>query len=83
MSRVLLELSVSLDGFAAGPDIGPDARLGRDGERLHVGPRKPRRRSPTCSTPPSARREPSAVDRWSREWRRVSGASGRLAGGGE
>ena len=35
MSSVLLELSVSLDGFAAGPDIGPDAPLGRDGERLH------------------------------------------------
>lgn len=35
MSRVLLELSVSLDGFAAGPDVGPDAPLGRGGERLH------------------------------------------------
>lgn len=35
MSKVLLELSVSLDGFVAGPDIGPDAPLGRGGERLH------------------------------------------------
>jgi dihydrofolate reductase len=35
MSKVRLELSVSLDGFAAGPDIGPDAPLGRGGERLH------------------------------------------------
>jgi dihydrofolate reductase len=35
MSKVLLELSVSLDGFTAGPDIGPDAPLGRGGELLH------------------------------------------------
>jgi dihydrofolate reductase len=35
MSKVLLELSVSLDGFVAGPDIGPGAPLGLDGERLH------------------------------------------------
>ena len=35
MSKVLLELSVSLDGFVAGPDIGPGAPLGIGGERLH------------------------------------------------
>jgi dihydrofolate reductase len=35
MSKVLLELSISLDGFVAGPDIGPAAPLGRGGERLH------------------------------------------------
>ena len=35
MSKVLLELSVSLDGFATGPNIGPDAPLGIGGERLH------------------------------------------------
>jgi dihydrofolate reductase len=35
MSKVLLELSVSLDGFIAGPDIGPGAHLGIGGERLH------------------------------------------------
>jgi dihydrofolate reductase len=35
MSKVLLELSISLDGFVAGPDIGPAAHLGRGGERLH------------------------------------------------
>ncbi|MEU1431665.1 dihydrofolate reductase family protein [Nocardia sp. NPDC005746] len=28
-------IAVSLDGFAAGPDQGPDAPLGRGGERLH------------------------------------------------
>ena len=28
-------LSVSLDGYAAGPDQGPDAPLGAGGERLH------------------------------------------------
>jgi len=35
MSKVLLELSVSLDGFVAGPDIGSDTPLGIGGERLH------------------------------------------------
>ncbi len=36
MSKVLLELSVSLDGVVAGPGIGPAAHLGRGGERLHA-----------------------------------------------
>jgi hypothetical protein len=31
MGRVLLELSVSLDGFIAGPDVGPAAPLERGG----------------------------------------------------
>jgi dihydrofolate reductase len=35
MSKVLMELSVSLDGFVAGPDVGPEAPLGRGGELLH------------------------------------------------
>ena len=35
MSKVILELSISLDGFVAGPDIGSDAPLGIGGERLH------------------------------------------------
>lgn len=35
MSKVLLELSLSPDGFVAGPNIGPDAPLGIGGERLH------------------------------------------------
>jgi len=35
MSKVLMELSVSLDGFVAGPDVSLDAPLGRGGELLH------------------------------------------------
>jgi dihydrofolate reductase len=35
MSKVLLELSVSLDGFVTGPEVGPGAPLGIGGERLH------------------------------------------------
>jgi dihydrofolate reductase len=35
MSRVLLEMTISLDGFAAGPDVGPDEPMGRGGEELH------------------------------------------------
>jgi dihydrofolate reductase len=35
MSKVVLELSVSLDGFVSGPEIGPEAHLGRGGELLH------------------------------------------------
>jgi hypothetical protein len=30
-----MELSMSLDGYVAGPDISPEAPLGRGGERLH------------------------------------------------
>jgi dihydrofolate reductase len=35
MSRVFLDLSMSLDGFVAGPDVGPEQPMGREGERLH------------------------------------------------
>ena len=35
MSRLILELSISLDGVVAGPDTSPAAPLGRNGERLH------------------------------------------------
>jgi dihydrofolate reductase len=35
MSKVILELSLSLDGFVAGPDVSPQRPLGRGGERLH------------------------------------------------
>lgn len=35
MGRVLLSMSVSLDGFAAGPDITAEHPMGRGGERLH------------------------------------------------
>jgi hypothetical protein len=34
MGRVVVDLTVSLDGFIAGSDDGPDLPLGRGGERL-------------------------------------------------
>jgi dihydrofolate reductase len=35
MSRVVLDMSMSVDGFITGPDDGADHGLGVDGERLH------------------------------------------------
>lgn len=35
MGRVVLSMSVSLDGFAAGPDVTAEQPMGRGGERLH------------------------------------------------
>jgi dihydrofolate reductase len=35
MGKVLLEMSMSLDGYVAGPDVGPEAPMGRGGEELH------------------------------------------------
>ena len=35
MSRVFLDLSMSLDGFVTGPDVGPQQPMGIEGERLH------------------------------------------------
>lgn len=35
MSKVVADISVSLDGFVAGPNDGPDNPLGDRGERLH------------------------------------------------
>jgi dihydrofolate reductase len=35
MSRVILDLSMSLDGFVAGPNVNVDNPLGDDGDRLH------------------------------------------------
>lgn len=35
MGKVLLEMSVSLDGYIAGPGVSPGSPLGRGGERLH------------------------------------------------
>lgn len=35
MSKVLLELSVSLDGYVTGPDVRPEEPMGDGGERLH------------------------------------------------
>ena len=35
MGKVTFDISMSLDGFVAGPDDGPGLGLGRGGERLH------------------------------------------------
>src|SRR4051795_13242414 len=35
MSRVTCQISISLDGYAAGPDQSPEDPLGQGGERLH------------------------------------------------
>src|SRR4026207_2391617 len=35
MSKVVLYMSMSVDGFVTGPDDGMDHGLGVDGERLH------------------------------------------------
>ena len=35
MSKVVLDVSVSLDGFSAGPNVRPDEPMGDGGERLH------------------------------------------------
>jgi dihydrofolate reductase len=35
MSKILLELSMSLDGYIAGPDVSAEAPMGRGGEELH------------------------------------------------
>ena len=35
MSKVVLDVSMSLDGFAAGPNVGETAPMGDGGERLH------------------------------------------------
>ncbi|MHC0428787.1 dihydrofolate reductase family protein [Streptomyces sp. O3] len=36
MTRVIADISVSLDGFVTGPDPGPDRGLGIGGEALHT-----------------------------------------------
>jgi len=36
MGKVVIEMSMSLDGYIAGPDDNPDLGMGRDGERLHA-----------------------------------------------
>jgi len=35
MARVILHFSISLDGYAAGPDVGIDQPMGAGGESLH------------------------------------------------
>jgi len=36
MSKVILDMTMSLDGFTAGPNISIEQPLGHDGERLHT-----------------------------------------------
>ncbi|MFE2137083.1 dihydrofolate reductase family protein, partial [Streptomyces sp. NPDC059466] len=36
MTRIIADISVSLDGYVTGPDPGPDAGLGIGGEALHT-----------------------------------------------
>ncbi|ANB04339.1 DNA-binding protein [Streptomyces ambofaciens] len=36
MTRIIADISVSLDGFVTGPDPGPDNGLGTGGEALHL-----------------------------------------------
>jgi dihydrofolate reductase len=36
MPKVVADISVSLDGFVTGPDVGPGLGLGRGGEGLHT-----------------------------------------------
>ena len=36
MSRVVADITISLDGFVTGPDPGPEAGLGHGGEELHA-----------------------------------------------
>lgn len=35
MSKVVLDVAMSLDGFTAGPNVSQDEPMGEDGERLH------------------------------------------------
>jgi dihydrofolate reductase len=35
MSKVVLDVAMSLDGFTAGPNVRQDEPMGDDGERLH------------------------------------------------
>jgi dihydrofolate reductase len=36
MTRIIADITVSLDGFVTGPDPGPDSGLGTGGEALHT-----------------------------------------------
>ena len=36
MTRIIADISISLDGFVTGPDPGPDSGLGVGGEALHT-----------------------------------------------
>jgi hypothetical protein len=36
MAKLTFDISMSLDGFIAGPNVGPGKGLGDGGDRLHV-----------------------------------------------
>jgi hypothetical protein len=52
MSKFLLEISRSLDGYVTGPDVTPQEPMGRGGKRLYA----TRRRNLTWTTIPEGRR---------------------------
>lgn len=64
MGKVIVDLTVSLDGFIAGPDDGPERPLGRGGERLFTwmtaGPESNRRERRL--TPPESSK--IVIDEW-------------------
>ena len=35
MSKVIMEITMSMDGYTAGPDVSDEDPLGRGGESLH------------------------------------------------
>jgi hypothetical protein len=35
MGKVLMEITMSLDGYTTGPEVSAEAHFGRGGERLH------------------------------------------------
>ena len=35
MGKVLMEITMSLDGYTTGPEVSAEEPMGRDGERLH------------------------------------------------
>jgi hypothetical protein len=35
MGKVLMEITMSLDGYTTGPEVSAEAPFGRGGERLH------------------------------------------------
>jgi dihydrofolate reductase len=64
MSQVVVDLTVSLDGFIAGPDDGPELPLGRGGDQLFtwMGAGPPENRVESRLAPPDASRR--VVEEW-------------------
>lgn len=58
MSKVLLEMSMSLDGYVTGPDVTAQEPMGRGGERLHA----TKRRNRCGTTTPEAEAGEVAVE---------------------